>query len=153
MSILAVKASDPAVVTYPASAFVEQVNVEAGVLPYGADTIHNAFPYHDIDLNLVIYEFSFEEAANHLLSIEYAAEAPRPCDVFWYLKGDPTGPRLKNQPVLSQATGGWGTVEAHFRWEAISILGPIADKTYRLRISRSAVFPHIRRLRLAKVLA
>jgi len=151
--MFSVKASDPDVVTYPASAFVEQINVQAGVLPYGADTIHNAPPYHDIDINRVIYEFSFQEAANYLLSIEYAAKESRPCDVFWYLKGDPTGPRLKNQSVLAQVTGGWGEVEAHFRWEAISALGPMANRTYQLRINRAAVFPHIRHIRLAKVTA
>ena len=152
MPILVVKASDPDVVTYPASAFVDQIAVEAGGLPYGADTIHNAYPYHDVTQNLVTYEFSFEAAANYLLSIEYAAKEPRPCDVFWYLKGDPIGTELKSHAVLAQATGGWGTFEAEFRWEAISSLGPMADRTYRLQISRPAVFPHIRHIRLTKVL-
>ena len=155
MSIIFVNVSAADVLTYPASNYVAQYKVEAGGAPayYRPDVIHNAPPYQDVDRNMVRYEFAFEEAGSYTLSVEYASDSDRSCYIYWYVKGEPVGNPLKNSPVLGQDTGGWGQEMAHFRLEEITNIAAFKDTHHYLEIARLGVFPHIKTIKLAKVLA
>lgn len=127
-----------------AHSFFRSRNIEIGGLPYGDDVIHNAPPYHACP-NMAEYQLSLQFSAvpkaDYRLEIEYAAASSRPVKVEFNGK-------LVNDHALAAATGGW--YPAHQKWGTVGVV-EVRSGLNQVRISRSDVFPHIRKLRLTLV--
>lgn len=113
--------------------FQHSRNVEVGVLPYGADVVHNAAPY-GLQENMVEYVFQAPRSGNYELFVEYAAMDSRPVAIS--LNGE-----IINASALQATTGGW---ESQYQmWLPQGVVHLRRGKN-TLRISRSSYFPHIR---------
>jgi len=140
------------VTEWPAAAFYQpgSINVAAGGAPVGGvvTDIHNKYPYHDININLVQYLLNFPLSSTHHLSIEYASHVDRSCTVHFFRRGESAGAPLTGAALVGP-TGGWAT----YKWRDDNLqLAAAAGATYVLQLSRGAVFPHIRRLKLVRFL-
>jgi hypothetical protein len=132
------------IIVRQARLFDKSLNIEAGVLPYGADVIHAGPPYRDMTDDhswsmYVEYRFLFSGWASYAVSVEYASEDSRPCGIHW--DGEFVVPR-----GLAATTGGYE--ERYQKWEKqLNVLG--GPGTHTLRISRDQEpIPHIRTIKL-----
>lgn len=133
----------PTLVEIMAKNFNRSLNVEVGVLPYGADVIHNAPPYNSAE-NMVEYDFYLPHSGTYDFEVEYAALAPRPVEISLKQKGT----TVFNVVGLQDATGGWSNQQFRKQLTAHLSEGPST-----LRLHRNDVFPHIRTLRFNPVAA
>jgi hypothetical protein len=118
--------------------FNRSLNVEVGVLPYGADVIHNCPPYQAAE-NMVEYDFYLPRSGKYDFEVEYAAAAPRPVEISLSKRGV----NVFAINGLQEATGGWSNQQMRKQLTMHIDEGP-----HTLRLHRNDVFPHIRMLRL-----